>query len=55
MTRLKTFITECKRVLKLTKKPSNEEFSTIVKISALGMLFIGAIGFILTVFRNIIG
>ncbi|MBW2970602.1 protein translocase SEC61 complex subunit gamma [Candidatus Woesearchaeota archaeon] len=35
------------RVLRVTKKPSNEEFKTIVKISGLGMLLIGLIGFLL--------
>ena len=44
--KLKKFVRECKRVLKVTKKPSGPEFKTIVKISALGMLLIGFIGFI---------
>lgn len=33
------------RVLKITKKPNNEEFKTTVKISGLGILIIGIIGF----------
>lgn len=43
--RLKEFLSECKRVLKVTKKPSYEEFKTIVKISGIGILIIGFIGF----------
>lgn len=54
MGKLKSFVIECKRVLKVTKKPDAEEFKTIVKISALGMLVIGAIGFILFVFRELL-
>ena len=27
--KIKRFVLECKRVLKITKKPSNEEFKTI--------------------------
>lgn len=46
---LKKFVRECKRVLKVTKKPSGSEFKTIVKISALGMLLIGFIGFIVQI------
>jgi len=38
---------ECVRVLKVTKKPTNVEFKTIVKASGLGILAIGLIGFIL--------
>lgn len=44
--RLKSFITECKRVLRVTKKPDKQEFVTIVKISSIGMGIIGIIGFL---------
>ena len=40
------FIGECQRVLKVTRKPSMDEFKTVVKASGLGILVIGAIGFI---------
>jgi protein transport protein SEC61 subunit gamma-like protein len=42
---LKTYI----RVLKLTKKPSREEFLTIAKVAGLGILAIGFLGFIIYV------
>lgn len=45
--KIKRFAKECRRVLKVTKKPSNEEFKTIVKVSGAGMLIIGLIGFLL--------
>lgn len=51
---LKEFVSECRRVLKVTKKPSKEEFSVIVKISGLGILVIGLIGFILQMARNLL-
>ncbi len=47
LTKLKSFFIECQRVLSLTKKPSKEEFKTIVKASALGMAIIGALGFVI--------
>lgn len=47
--KLKSFIKESIRILKITKKPSREEFKVIVKISGLGILLIGFIGFIITV------
>jgi len=37
------------RVLKLTKKPSREEFLTISKVAGIGILAIGVIGFIIYV------
>ncbi len=37
------------RVLKLTKKPSREEFITIAKVAGLGILAIGMMGFLIYV------
>ena len=37
------------RVLKLTRKPSREEFLTIAKVAGIGILAVGAIGFIVYV------
>ncbi len=46
-TRFKSFLTQCKRVFRITKKPSMEEFKVIVKISGLGIALIGIIGFLI--------
>ncbi len=51
---MKRFSIECKRVLKITKKPDGAEFKTIVKISGAGMLIIGFIGFVLHVIRELL-
>ena len=42
----RSFIRELIRVLKVTKKPDSVEFKTIVKVSSLGILIIGMIGFV---------
>ena len=52
--RLRTFIQECFRVLRVTKKPDKVEFSTIVKMSGLGMAIIGLIGFIISMLKVLI-
>lgn len=44
--KLKDFWIQCKRVMRITKKPGKEEFWTIVKVSGLGILLIGFIGFL---------
>jgi protein transport protein SEC61 subunit gamma-like protein len=44
--KFKSFIRECSRVLKITKKPTKEEFKVISKISGLGLLLIGLLGFV---------
>ena len=51
--KLKGFIEESRRVLIVTKKPSKEEFKTIVKASGLGILIIGFIGFIVAMIQQI--
>jgi protein transport protein SEC61 subunit gamma-like protein len=52
--RIKAYFAECYRVLRITKKPTNEEFKTIFKVSGLGMLLIGLIGFIVTLIRELL-
>ena len=50
--KIKSFSIECRRVLKVTKKPDMIEFKTIVKVSGLGMILIGLIGFIINVIKQ---
>ena len=52
--RLKRFFIECKRVLRVTKKPDKLEFTTIVKVSALGMGIIGIIGFAISLVKELL-
>lgn len=47
-TRLTSFLLQCKRVWQVLRKPSNEEFKSIAKVSAIGILIIGAIGFVIS-------
>ena len=49
--KIRSFIGECLRVLKVTKKPDAVEFKTVVKVSGLGILIIGLIGFVVTMFK----
>ncbi len=51
--KLKGFINECVRVLRITKKPDKIEFKTIVKASALGMAIIGLIGFVINMLNQL--
>ena len=53
MLKLKEFVRECIRVLRVTKRPDRVEFKTIVKASGLGMLVIGAIGFLIHIIKQL--
>ena len=52
--RLKSFTAECIRVLKITKKPTKEEFQVIVKVSGIGMMIIGMIGFLIQLVQQLL-
>ncbi len=47
--KIKSFITQCVRVWKVLKKPSGYEFKTVAKVSAIGILILGFLGFLISV------
>lgn len=51
---LKSFTIKTKRVFNVTRKPTNDEFKIISKITGLGIAVIGAIGFILQVLKQML-
>jgi len=53
MPKFKSFVIECKRVFRVTKKPSNLEFKTIVKASGLGIILMGLIGFTIHMIKQL--
>lgn len=55
VTRLKSFVVQSKRVWHVLKKPTGQEFKTVAKVSALGILVIGAVGFIISDLIRIVG
>jgi protein transport protein SEC61 subunit gamma-like protein len=46
--KVKSFIIQSKRVWHLLRKPTSAEFKAVAKVSALGILIIGAIGFLIS-------
>lgn len=49
MSRITSFIKECVRVFKITKKPQSFEFKSVLKITGIGILIIGLMGFIVNI------
>lgn len=45
--KLKSFVIQSKRVWHVLKKPTGMEFKTVAKVSAIGILIIGAVGFLI--------
>ncbi|MBI4139717.1 protein translocase SEC61 complex subunit gamma [Candidatus Woesearchaeota archaeon] len=52
--KLAHFYKECKRVLSVTRKPDQKEYTTIVKISGAGILLIGFIGFVIYAIKELL-
>ncbi len=44
---MREFLQNCKRLFQVAKKPEKDEYMQVVKISGLGILLIGAIGFVI--------
>jgi len=50
----KPFLKKCLRVWRILKKPSKEEFSMVAKVSAIGILAIGLMGFIIAILMGFV-
>lgn len=46
---LMSFLVQCKRVWVSLRKPTKEEFRQVSKISAIGILALGLIGFLISI------
>ena len=44
-TGMKSFVIKCKRVWHALKKPTKDEFTKVAKVSAVGIIILGALGF----------
>jgi len=53
-TKTRSFLIQCARVLKVTKKPDRDEYRVLVKVSALGIAVIGLLGFLLHVIKKLL-
>ena len=49
------FFKECKRVLRVAKKPDKDEYLNFSKVTAIGVAIIGAIGFVIVLVSQLVG
>ncbi len=52
--KIKRFIKEAIRVIHVTKKPTIEEYKTLVKVTGIGILVLGAMGFIIFLIKQLL-
>ena len=49
------FIKDSKRVLKVSRKPDKQEYLELAKVTSIGVVIIGVIGFIIVILGSLIG
>ncbi|WP_414469591.1 protein translocase SEC61 complex subunit gamma [Methanobacterium sp. ACI-7] len=49
------FIRQCRRVLHVSKKPDREEFQNVAKITGIGIIIIGLVGFVISLIAQLLG
>lgn len=54
MSKLRSFGKEAIRVLRITKKPSKDEYLTVVKVTGIGCAVIGVLGFVVFLLSRLI-
>ncbi len=52
--KVKKFIKETTRVLRITHKPNLEEFKTLTKVTGVGIAIIGVIGFLIFLMKQLL-
>ncbi len=50
---IKSFFAKSARVWYILRKPTRKEFEQVTKVSAIGIIAIGAIGFLISIIINI--
>jgi len=53
MESIKSFFSKCVRVWHTLKKPTKEEFEKVAKVSAIGILILGLIGFLIALIMKL--
>ncbi|WP_297983434.1 protein translocase SEC61 complex subunit gamma [uncultured Methanobrevibacter sp.] len=49
------FLKQCKRVIRVAKKPDREEYFDFAKVTAIGIAIIGVVGFVIVLIGQLVG
>lgn len=52
--KVKRFIKETMRVLRITKKPDQAEYKSLLKVTGIGIAIIGMLGFIIFLIKQLL-
>lgn len=48
------FLKQCERVLRVAKKPDTDEYKMVAKVTGIGIIIIGLIGFIIALLSQVL-
>lgn len=51
---INSFLKQCERVLRVSKKPDANEYKTVAKVTGVGIIIIGVIGFIVSLLSQVL-
>lgn len=51
---INSFLKQCERVLRVSKKPDAEEYKTVAKVTGLGIIVIGLVGFVVEIVSQLL-
>lgn len=50
-----SFIKQCQRVLRVSKKPDRDEYINVSKVTGIGIIIIGVVGFVISIIAQLLG
>lgn len=51
---LKDFLHQAKRVLRVARKPDSNEYTNVAKVTAVGIVVIGVVGFLIRLVKELV-
>lgn len=51
---INSFLKQCERVLRVSKKPDADEYKTVAKVTGVGIIIIGLVGFVVEILSQVL-
>ena len=55
MNTINQFLRQCRRVLYVSRRPDGDEYINVAKVTGIGIIIIGVIGFIISLVAQLLG
>ena len=55
MNNISQFLRQCRRVLYVSRRPDGDEYVNVAKITGIGIIIVGVIGFIVSLIAQLLG